>query len=328
MELRLELDREQQLKLKIARQSQFPQVLHNSEARLDLALKAARTSLWDANPQTGRIVLDTHWADLIGAEAKETDTSFQQLAALLPPEEVNGVMAKMLLVVKGEKTDYSAEHRVRHRKGNWLWIESRGQVVERDADGRAVRMLGTNADITERRLMEQMKAEFVSTVSHELRTPLTSISGSLGLVCGGVLGPVTDQIKALLDIAYKNCQRLTHLINDLLDMEKLAAGEMHFDLQVQELMPLVDQSLESTRDYAQQYRVALMIKERANGVRVQVDASRLQQVMSNFLSNAVKFSPQGAQVEVAVRQLEGRARHGACFHFELPIAVEDSSGVR
>jgi PAS domain S-box-containing protein len=290
--------------------------LRHSEARLQLAMSAGRISLWDANPVTGRIAMDARWGELVGDEPKDISISFQQLVSRVPPEEVPEVVVKMRAVLKGERPEYVAEHRVLHRKGHWVWVESRGRVVARDANGKVTRMIGTNTDITERKQGDQMKAEFVSTVSHELRTPLTSISGALGLVCGGALGPVTDQAKSMLDIAYKNSQRLTHLINDLLDMEKIAAGKMRFELEVLEIMPLVEQAIESTREYAQPYQVSLMLQERADGVRVRVDASRLQQVLSNFLSNAVKFSPQGAQVEVQVRQGQGGVRvevvdHGA-----------------
>jgi len=120
-------------------------------------------------------------------------------------------------------------------------------------------------------------------------------------VCGGALGEMPAPAREMLDIAYKNSQRLTHLINDLLDMEKLAAGKMRFDLREQELMPLLEQTLEGTRAYAEQYRVGLVLGERAEGVKVRVDAGRLQQVLSNYLSNAVKFSPAGEQVQVRVR---------------------------
>lgn len=168
--------------------------------------------------------------------------------------------------------------------------------------------VGIVRDITERKRVDLMKTEFVSTVSHELRTPLTSISGALGLVCGGVLGPVTEQATSMLDIAYKNSQRLTHLINDLLDMEKMVAGKMNFDLQTQALMPLLAQSIESTRNYAQQYQVTLALQAPVDGVQVRVDGSRLQQVLSNFLSNAAKFSPRGGQVDIRVHMRDGVVR--------------------
>jgi PAS domain S-box-containing protein len=175
-------------------------------------------------------------------------------------------------------------------------------AVSRSAHHGQPLFIGLVRDITERKRVDQMKAEFVSTVSHELRTPLTSISGALGLVVGGALGELPGQVKQMLDIAYKNSKRLALLINDLLDMEKLLAGKMHLDMQTQALMPLVEQTLESVRAYGEQYQVIFNLLERADDVHVRVDGGRLQQVLTNFLSNAAKFSPAGAEVKVAVRR--------------------------
>lgn len=168
--------------------------------------------------------------------------------------------------------------------------------------------VGIVRDITERKRMEQMKTEFVSTVSHELRTPLTSIGGALGLLAGGMLGKLPAEAEQLLDIAYKNSQRLSHLINDLLDMEKLAAGKMSLDFREQPLMPLVEQAIESIRAYAGQFQAHLQLVERADHARVRVDGMRLQQILANFLSNAAKFSPPGGAVEVAVRSKSDAVR--------------------
>lgn len=282
--------------------------LRRSEARLQLAMGAARTCLWDANSLTGRVVLDANWAELIGAPPGEVETTFQELLKVVAPDDLPQILGKIMAAIKGEQTDYIAEQRVQHRDGHWVWVESRGRVVERDARGYAVRMIGTNTDISERKRVEQLKSEFLATVSHELRTPLTSISGALGLVRSGALGALPEKMLPLLDIASRNSQLLTRLINDLLDMEKLAAGKMRFDLQTQALMPLVEQAIESARPYAQQYGVTLLLAQRADAARVRVDGGRLQQVLGNYLSNAAKFSPQGAQVDVAVRMAGEMAR--------------------
>ena len=301
------------------RESEFK--LLKSEQRLQLALRAARSSLWDANPVTGHIVLDTHWAELIGQAPREMEITFQELAQLVPPQEQIDVMQKMMATIRGERNEYQAEHRVRHQQGHWIWIESRGRVVERDAAGRALRMIGTNTDITERKRLDQMKNEFVSTVSHELRTPLTTIAGALGLATGGALGELPAQAYQVLEMAYRNSQRLGHLIDDLLDMEKLVAGKMSFDLQVQPLMPLVEHAVASTRAYGEQHQVHFVLTERADDVQAQVDGGRLEQVLANFLSNAAKFSPPGGQVEVAVHPLPGRVRVSVTDHGPgVPIA--------
>ena len=199
--------------------------------------------------------------------------------------------------------------------------------------------VGMVRDITERKRMDRMKSEFVSTVSHELRTPLTSISGALGLLAGGAMGSLPEQARTLIDIAHKNSQRLTHLINDLLDMEKIAAGKMHFDLQPHALIPVIEQALEANRAYGAERRVGFVLNHQASGIEVRVDSQRLMQVLSNLLSNAVKYSPEDGTVEIAVRQLDGRVRvevsdHGpgipAAFHSRIfqKFSQADSSDTR
>lgn len=163
-------------------------------------------------------------------------------------------------------------------------------------------------DITQRKRVEQMKTEFVSTVSHELRTPLTSISGALGLITGGALGEVPPPAMDMITIAYSNSRRLTHLINDLLDIEKIAAGKVAFDMQVQPLMPLVEQVVEATRTYGSENKVTLHIVRSVSGLDVRVDSQRFLQILSNLLSNAIKFSPEGGRVDIAVEHRAPKVR--------------------
>ena len=168
--------------------------------------------------------------------------------------------------------------------------------------------IGMVRDITDRKRMERMKSEFISTVSHELRTPLTSISGALGLIAGGGLGELPEQMRQMIVIAHKNSQRLTHLINDLLDMEKIAAGKLHFDMQIQPLLPLVEQALDSHRTYGAERQVELQLDGTATDAEVRVDGQRLQQVLANLLSNAIKFSPGGGVVQVSTQLMSGLVR--------------------
>lgn len=153
-------------------------------------------------------------------------------------------------------------------------------------------------DVSERKRVERMKNEFISTVSHELRTPLTSVRGSLGLVLGGAVGQVPDVARGLLDIAAKNCDRLVRLINDMLDIEKIESGHMRIEMAPQHLLQLARQAVGSTEAFAQQFQVSLRLASGAKDVSVLGDADRLTQVLVNLLSNAAKFSPEGGHVDV------------------------------
>jgi signal transduction histidine kinase len=157
----------------------------------------------------------------------------------------------------------------------------------------------------------------VSTVSHELRTPLTSICGALNLIQGGILGEVPETMAEMVDVACQNSQRLSLLINDLLDMEKLIAGKMSFILGTMDIVPLLEEAMRMMKSYAEPLDVALQRKG-TESAKVNVDAVRLMQVLGNLLSNACKFSPAGSTVT-----LQHEVKQG-----EVEISVIDQgSGV-
>lgn len=178
----------------------------------------------------------------------------------------------------------------------------------RDSEGEVTGYLGIARDISEIKRIDQMKTEFISTVSHELRTPLTAISGALGILVNGMAGELSPPSVRMIQIAHNNSQRLIHLVNDLLDMEKLVAGKMPFNLQSQMLLPLIQQSLEANAAFAAQYGVTYQLAPGACDARVAVDAQRLLQVLANYLSNAAKFSPMNDQVTVNVEIRFGSVR--------------------
>jgi PAS domain S-box-containing protein len=159
---------------------------------------------------------------------------------------------------------------------------------------------GQVRDITERKQMDRMKNEFISTVSHELRTPLTSIRGSLGLIAGGAVGEVPEQAQEMLKIAGNNTERLLLLINDILDIQKIESGQMAFKFQSLNLMPFLEQALKDNAAYGEQHGVKFVIANKLAGSHVYADKNRMMQVMANLLSNAAKFSPENETVEVSV----------------------------
>ena len=153
-------------------------------------------------------------------------------------------------------------------------------------------------DVSERKKVEVMKNEFISTVSHELRTPLTSVRGSLGLVLGGAAGEIPTRARALLEIAASNCDRLVRLVNDMLDIEKIESGHMRFEVSAQALLPLVRGAIAATGSFAQGMGVRYGLQPGGEDAQALVDADRITQVLVNLLSNAAKFSPAGGTVDV------------------------------
>lgn len=153
----------------------------------------------------------------------------------------------------------------------------------------------------------QAKGQFIASVSHELRTPLTAIIGALGLIESYQAEEVPAQTMKLVDMAYQNGNRLSVLINDLLDFEKLNANRMEFHCRPVRLTAFLARALELNHAYAENYRVFFVFEQPSLDLEVVADESRLMQVMANLLSNAAKHSPAGEKVLVTLGQSAGKA---------------------
>ncbi len=187
-------------------------------------------------------------------------------------------------------------------------------VSEVQLDGRKL-FIGMTRDITERKKVEQMKSEFVSTVSHELRTPLTSIRGALGLVLGKGANDIPPKLLRLLETANRNSERLTFLINDILDLEKINAGKLDFHLEAVELAELAKRAVEENEGYAHSHNAKLkLILNDNDSTTVRVDEHRLLQVFANLISNAVKYSPENASVEIELKRIDDKLRVSVIDH--------------
>jgi len=168
-------------------------------------------------------------------------------------------------------------------------------------------------DLSESRRIERMKDEFLATVSHELRTPLTSILGALGLLAAGAGGPLSQRAQELAQMAKRNGDRLSRLIDDVLDLTKLEANRMPLNLRPTDLAPLIREAVNANTGYAQRSDVTLHFEDDAFECRALVDPDRFLQIMANLLSNAIKHSPKGKAVRIVLSQ----------SHAELKVAVVD-----
>jgi len=168
-------------------------------------------------------------------------------------------------------------------------------------------------DITERKKIDRMKSEFVSTVSHELRTPMTSIRGSLALIANGVCGEVPGKALDLLDVAIRNIERLNRLINDILDIEKIKSSQLQLNINRHEIGALLHQAVETNFSAADVMQVQLQLGDYTNQ-SINVDIDRFMQIMTNLITNAVKFSQPGGTVLIDASSHEGKIRFSVNDH--------------
>jgi signal transduction histidine kinase len=205
------------------------------------------------------------------------------------PEETQGARAQQAL-------------KLERVVGETLCLEVRGRPAPDDT------YVVTYTDISERRLAERLKSDFISTVSHELRTPLTAIRGALGMLAGPLSAGLPARAVQMMSIAERNARRLTELVNDLLDIDKIESGRMTYQIAPVDLNSLAIDAAETNRSFAIDRGVTMAVGCTAEPVVVQADSGRLLQVIANLVSNAAKFSPARGIVTITVERSGPAAR--------------------
>lgn len=146
--------------------------------------------------------------------------------------------------------------------------------------------------------LERLKSEFISIVSHELRTPLTAIKNSLDIVLSGKAGDLSENMEKFLSMARRNSLRLSGIINDLLDLSKIEAGKMDFKFEPTKIEPVIEYVKTNLEQLAKEKNLTLKTRIEDNFAQIYADSQRLEQVLTNLVSNAIKFTPDGGQVEI------------------------------
>ncbi|QBL08581.1 PAS domain S-box protein [Rheinheimera sp. D18] len=272
---------------------QVNQQLHLAQQRLDTASENALIGFWQESLTHDEVWWSPIIYHILGFEQANTVPSVALLRSVVHPDDRQLVAESDNAALETGTQD--VVHRIIRSDGSIRWVHELARVLT-NADNEEQFLIGSVQDVTERMQLQQLKNEFISTVSHELRTPLTSIKGALSLLNSGTLGQLPETISRLINVAYSNSDRLSQLINDLLDIEKLAAGKMNFELQTVSLFAELEHTVMNLQPYAHQFTVQLRLEPIASAIQITVDTSRLQQILTNLVSNAIKFSAKDAVV--------------------------------
>ena len=282
--------------------------LRRSRERLELALEGSGAALLDWDVPSGRVYLRERWGQILGGAATQTVTDLSTLRAQVHTEDRGAWDAALEQTLSGNRPFLRIEYRIRMPPGGWRWIETHARVVERQEDGAALRVTGTSADITERKDVERRQAEFVTTVSHELRTPLTSILGALDVIRDEHEAQIPAEARRFLSIAYRNATHLSGLVDSILDLERVEKGLHDFRYAAVSAREFLERAIELNSGYALKHSVKLALGETPLDAFMWVDKDRLVQVLSNLISNAVKFSPTDETVIVAAEASDTHIR--------------------
>lgn len=286
--------------------------LKSAEAAMRASEEKLRSAIEHAPVGMALVDLEGRWFQVNEALCRLLGYSEEQLRQLdfqsiTHPDDLEADLAQVAMLLSGEIETYQMEKRYIHKEGHPVW-GLLSVSLPKNADGKPEYFISQIQDINDRKEMERMKSEFIATVSHELRTPMTSIRGSLGLVVGSMAKDLPANAMRLLTIAQKNCERLILLINDILDLEKISDGSMRLAMKREEIGTIVAQAVESNEAYADQFNVTFSFEKPKDDLFVEADPDRLQQVLSNLLSNAAKFSPASAAVDIRVEDLGAAVR--------------------
>jgi PAS domain S-box-containing protein len=218
------------------------------------------------------------------------------------------------VLMSGRSNVVEGERRLCHSDGHLLWVNVSASLVTRDG-GATDYLVVQFQDLTERKRSDLMKDEFVSTVSHELRTPLTSLFGSLRLLSVSTAGKLDPKSERLLQVAQTSSTLLTGLVDDILDIEKIAAGKMDYRLKTLAAQPLISEIIVRHQSLADLHKITFKTQLNIEGLAIRVDPSRFAQALLNLLSNAAKYSAAGDQVDIlAERDGEAAIRISVTDH--------------
>ena len=262
----------------------------------------------------GRIVgLNRQGGDLLGVHVEEVvgrplALALERLGPALAPGE-SGAPALRALVETGTRPLAGDLALASPNRRTLRWQAT----PMRDLLGGTVGATVTLRDVTREREIDRMKTEFVSTVSHELRTPLTSIKGSLHLLLSDPSLALDEVQRQLGDISLKNTDRLIRLINDILDISKIEAGQIQLKREPHRVGEFVEAAAEGIAAFAESRGIVVERRVPEDLPPVSVDLDRMVQVVTNLLSNAVKFSPAGSRVTLSAARAAG----------ELTLSVTD-----
>ena len=285
-------------------EEKYRMIFENSAAGITLVDEQGRLISWN-----------TYLEELLGFNGE--DIYLKPVKSLYPQGEWDKIRT---FDVRQKGMQHHLETKMIKKDGSVIDVDISLSVLK-DSEGTTTGSIGIIRDITERKQAEEklketmeLKSQFISTVSHELRTPLAALKEGISIVQDGIVGKINEKQRKFLDISNRNADRLDALINDVLDFQKLGAGKMNLDIQNNDIGQIVSEVHETMTLYAKKNKVELVTELPENLPKAKFDRAKITQVLTNLISNAIKFTPEHGLASINVRHQNE----------ELVISVHDT----
>lgn len=301
------LELNQELEEEIKEREQIQHILIEKKERYDLAVSGTNDGIWDWHLNTNEVYFSPSWMRILGYEDSPLPNHILSWIDNVHPDDLEQTIKAINNHLEGKTPLYENSHRLKHKNGDYIWIAAKAKCIY-DQEGKPYRLVGTNSDITDRKVAEEQlkitkeeaesanlsKSEFLATMSHEIRTPMNAVIGMTGLLLDTNL---TRQQRDFVEIIRNSGDSLLTIINDILDFSKIESGNLELEEQPFNLRICIEESLDLLASKARDKNIELAYLMTPNTPElIMGDVTRLRQILVNLLGNAIKFTNSGEVV--------------------------------
>ncbi len=293
------------------------EVLKVSQQRWKFALEGSKDGVWDWNLQDDTLYFSPQWKTMLGCEDAGPDSP-EAWTRLLHPEDRQKRLYDLQFHIQGHTESYTSMYRVQTPDGSYKWMLDRGMITEKDTQGKALRMIGTYTDLTERMEMEQElnrlnqdKDRFISILAHDLRSPFNALLGYSDLLLHNLAEFDMKTIEKHIQTINIASHQTYELLEQILLWAKSEAGKLSLQPVPFNYTQVCKAVIYTVESRAEKKQISLHLQEHAE-LEVTADLNVFKTVLRNLLSNAIKFTKPGGDIHISVATMEEGAQFQVC----------------